>query len=136
MPVKTEFAWNGAEILLRIRRALGRGLVGAGMAAVPEAKILAHRITGTMARSVHLADASHIGQDDEAAARQADIPSVTVPTPRGEIDWVLLFGSWVPYACVEEVGRGHQFVTPALDVARSGAESVMRQAFAEEGLLQ
>lgn len=134
---KTE--WFGNEIIARARRALARGLIGTGMEVVVAGKRNAHVDTGTMRRSIHLAPANFTGGDDYSEAygengEGRELPNVVEPTPRGSVDWVLLVGSWVPYACVEEVGRGHQFMTPAMDIGRSMSDRIMAQAFAEEGL--
>lgn len=132
MPGTYTLKWNGNEIVARARRALGRGLVGTGMEIVREAKINAHVISGTMRRSVHLAPADY-ATDDLNEAETSDVSNIITPTARGN-DWVVAAGSWVPYACVEEVGRGHQFITPALDVGRGKAFRIFQQAFREEGL--
>lgn len=133
MPATYQFRWEGNEILARARRALGRGLIGVGMEVVRDGKMNAHVISGTMRRSIHLAPPGY-ATDDERAAEVEDVPNTLIPDEIGGIDWVIAAGSWVPYACVEEVGRGHQFMTPALDVGAGKAARIMQQAFAEEGL--
>lgn len=126
--------WNGAIIALRVRRALGRGLIGIGEATSRLAKENAHVISGDLRRSIHTAEMFYSGAADEEAAKGGDIPNIQVPTPV-DSDWVLEVGSWLPYACVEESGRGHRFVGPAVEQMQ-GARSIkiMRQAFKEEGL--
>lgn len=124
--------WKGNELVMRAQRALGRGIIGVGMVAVVAGKEHADVITGTMRRSIHLAPPGY-ATDDEAEAQRGEMPNQLEPTMVGT-DWVIAVGSWVPYACVEEVGRGHQFMTPAVDVARGKTEGIMLQAFAEEGL--
>lgn len=132
-PSSGVFDWKGDELVLRARRALGRGLIGVGMVVVVAGKENAHVVSGTMRRSIHLAPATYAGGNDAEDSQHGDMENVMAPTALGT-DWVVAAGSWVPYACVEEVGRGHQFMTPALDVGRARAEPIMRQAFAEEGL--
>lgn len=130
-----DVVWNGAVIALRVRRALGRGLIGIGEGTSVLAKQGADVISGTMRRSVHTAPRHYVGDADLMAAQRSDIPNVLIPSSIPP-DWALEVGSWLPYACVEEVGRGHRFVTPAVEQMQ-GARSfrIMKQAFAEEGLI-
>ena len=132
--VSTDREWHGPELFLRVHRALGRGLIGIGMVVVVAGKRNAHVISGTMRRSIHLAGTEYTGGNDDTAAQRGELASVTVPTADSPTSWAVQAGSWMPYACVEEVGRGHQFMTPALDDGRLAAFPIMRQAFAEEGL--
>ena len=128
--------WDGREIAARGRRATGRGLIGIGMAVSTEGKRNAHVISGTMRRSIHAAPHGHSGGNDEAtAAGGTDIPDTQIPSWQGN-DAVIDVGSWASYACVEEVGRGHAFMQPAVESV-SGPRSValMTRAFAEEGLV-
>lgn len=127
--------WHGQAIILRVRRALGRGLIGIGEKTSVLAKENAHVISGNMRRSIHTAPMNYLGAEDEELAKSGDIPNIEVPTPVGG-DWVLQVGSWMPYACVEEAGRGHRFVGPAVESMTGGPSvKIMRQAFKEEGLL-
>lgn len=128
------FVWHGAIIALRVRRALGRGLIGIGEKTSVIAKGNAHVLTGNMRRSIHTAEMNYNGAGDEQASAGGDIPNVQVPTNLGG-DWVLEVGSWMPYACVEECGRGHRFVGPAVEAMTGGPSyKIMKQAFKEEGL--
>ena len=137
MPVSVKREWFGDELEMRMRRAAGRGIVAIGMNVVRETKPITHRISGTLARSVHAAPLGYEGYDeDEREAPSVDlmllhgVPPAT-PTPLGAAVEV---GSWLPYACVEWVGRGHPGVTQGLELARSQATSIMTRAFKEEGL--
>jgi hypothetical protein len=68
------------------------------------------------------------------AAGGSDIPNVRTPSWEG-VNAALEVGSWVAYACVEEVGRGHAFMAPAVAaVGGARATALMVQAFAEAGL--
>lgn len=129
------FTWHGAEIAGRARRAYGRAIIGIGTAVATEGKRNAHVISGNMRRSIHAAEHGYAGGNDAGAAAGGDIPNATRPSWSG-VDAVIDVGSWMPYSCVEEVGRGHAFMQPAVESV-SGARSyaLMHGAFAEEGLL-
>lgn len=122
-------SWNH-DILPRAQRAMGRGLIGIAERVVVDGKRNAHVITGTLRRSIHAAPVNYNGSGDEGAAQSGDIAN----TDDGELTKALEVGSWVPYACVEETGRGHQFMTPAVSMARTYADDVMIMAFKQEGL--
>jgi hypothetical protein len=130
--------WNGITLQEKIDRAAGRAIVGIGVAVATETKRVTHRITGTLVRSVHAATAGYEGAaDDEAQAPTQDLmlvhgPPMPLETPIGPAVEV---GSWLPYACVEWVGRMHPGVTQGLEMVRGvRADSIVRQAFLEEGL--
>lgn len=130
------FDWEGGKIATRARQAMGRGLVGIGEAVANEGKRNAHVISGTMRRSVHSAPAGYTGGNDESAAAGSDLPNARTPSWEG-VNAALEVGSWVAYACVEEVGRGHAFMAPAVSaVGGARATALMQQAFAEAGLLR
>jgi len=114
---------------------MGRGLVGIGEAVSTEGKRNAHVISGTLRRSIHSAPAGYTGGNDEdAAAGGSDIPNARTPSWEG-VNAALEVGSWVAYACVEEVGRGHAFMAPAIAaVGGARATALMQRAFAEAGL--
>lgn len=136
-----EFKWNGLTIQEQANRAKGRGLVGIGMSIATEGKRNADVISGTMRRSIHVAELNYTGGDDLEVSTGTDPedqsygpPNITIPTYVGG-EAALEVGSWVPYACVEEVGRGHTFMQPAVEVVQGArAEALMIKAFAEEGL--
>lgn len=129
--------WHGDEIQARAERADGRALVGISEGIAADGKRYADVISGTMRRSIHSAPINYIGAGDEDAAAAADLPNAgfwdVVVDPEGS---VLEVGSWVSYACVEEVGRGHQFMTPAVEGWRGPrSDAVMKRAYLEEGLV-
>lgn len=130
--------WDGQEIAMRSKRAMGRGLIGIANAVVTEGKRNAHVISGTMMRSIHAAPHGYSGGNDAAEAATQDLAmgASVVDVSTTGFDAVIDVGSWMPYACVEEVGRGHAFMAPAVQMV-SGPRSVglMTQAFAEEGLI-
>lgn len=136
MGSRVVFTWRGGELQLRQRRAYGRGLIGIGEAVATRGKENAHVITGTMRRSIHTAEPDYTGGNDLGIAQGGGEPrNLDEPVFEG-IDAALEVGSWVPYACVEETGRGHTFMAPAVEeVSGAIAEGLMREAFAQEGLL-
>lgn len=126
--------WRGDDILTRMKRATGSGLIAIAENVVAEGKRNAHVISGTMKRSIHAAPAGYDGGDDEIRAVSSDLPSVKTPSPH-PVGWAVEAGSWMPYACVEEVGRGHQFMTPAVESVRGvKATAIMTAAFKRERL--
>ena len=137
------FNWDGAEIELRARRAYGRGTLGIGEAVANDGKRFADVLSGTMMRSIHVAKADYTGGNDEEDAGGGNgsgmdlLESMPCTEPSWGPAWASIqVGSWVAYACVEEVGRGHQFMQPAVElVSGMRAEALMTQAFAEEGFL-
>ncbi len=130
----SESIWLGNEQIVQAQRAAGRGLIAIGEHMSVIAKGHADVVTGTMRRSIHTAPAQYDGAGDEDQAKQADIPGTTRPTQQGTTQ-IIEVGSWVPYACVEEVVRGHQFMTPAFqEMQGSASDAIMAQAFMEEGM--
>ena len=132
------FDWEGHGISLQVKRAMGRGLIGIGMAVSTEGKRNAHVISGTMMRSIHTAPHGYSGGNDEASAASSDLGNVSSVSDIGKtgFDSVIDVGSWMSYACVEEVGRGHAFMQPAVEsVSGARAVALMTRAFAEEGLV-
>jgi hypothetical protein len=146
MPTTLKSDWKGDELMMRMERAAGRAVVAIAMSIVAEAKVFVgdpgrhptlsgeHDWTGTLRRSLHVATVSYDGTGDVTAASEQDIANEMNPTRIA--DGVYLeAGSWVPYACVEEVGRGHQFMSPAVDALSGGrADAIVAQAVREEGL--
>jgi hypothetical protein len=116
-------SWYGNEIVARAQKASGVAIIAIGEEVSRETKIITHVITGNLRRSVHAAPAGYGGEGGggEGASFSGDGASVEV-------------GSWLPYACVEWVGRGHPGVTQGLEAARSKADVIVRAAFAAEGL--
>lgn len=131
--------WDGLTLQARIHRACGRAIIGVGMAAAVETKRITHRHSGTLARSVHVAEAGRIADEDEDMAEAAHtdlLMSRGFPEAKHTPDGTAVeVGSWLPYACVEWVGRGHPGITQGLEAVRGArATMIVRQAFMEEGL--
>lgn len=141
MPMRTR-TWEGLTIKKKIDRAGGRAIVGIGMVAVVETKRVTHVLSGTLRRSTHMAAPGEYHDDDEHEAERVEDggrgkdlglkPAHAAHTPIGQ---VIEVGSWLPYACVEWVGRMHPGITQGIEAARGArADAVVRQAFREEGL--
>lgn len=130
--------WHGETIRRKGHRAAGRGIVGIAVAISRETKIVTDKISGTLARSVHAAPARYEGaeQDETDAAGGQDLGSrIPLATPTG-LGPACEVGSWVSYACVEWVGRGHPGVQQGLEKVRGPqANAIMAQAWREEGML-
>lgn len=129
--------WNGMELQDRLHRAAGRSIIGIGQAIAVETKRVTHVMEGTLKRSVHAAPAGYDGSGDEDLAESSDL-MLLLGAPQaviGPLGATLEVGSWLPYACVEWVGRQHPGVTQGLEVVRGHhADSIVFQAFREEGL--
>lgn len=130
--------WEGVGITQKINRAAGRSIIGIGVLGAVETVRVTHKLTGTLARSVHVAPLMKYHDDDEEEAKNgADLMLMETPhatqTPIGP---VVELGSWISYACVEWVGRMHPGVTQGVEMVRGArADAIVAQAFREEGLL-
>jgi len=128
--------WHGMSIRHKTDRAAARALVGIGMEVARETKLVTHRISGTLARSVHAAPVGYeYAAEDARDAVEHDLllreALHPTPLPTGP---AIEVGSWLPYACVEWVGRGHPGVTQGLEIGRAKTDRYVRQAMREEGL--
>ena len=133
MPKVTR-TWGGDEIELRSQRAAGRAVVAIAVNAASETKRLTHRFSGTLARSTHAAPVGYEGSGDERVARGADMNDIPHATHTAEGPAVEV-GSWLPYACVEWVGRGHPGVTQGVEATRGArVDAIVAAAFRAEGL--
>ncbi len=131
--------WNGLELHARMDRAHARAIIGIGMEVTRETKILTHRISGSLARSVHIAPVGYEGADDDQRQAEGgeDLAFAFAHTKAEEAPYggrMIEVGSWMPYACVEWVGRGHPGITQGLENARGTAWEYIAQAYREEGL--
>lgn len=129
--------WNGLDFLARLDRAAGRGIVGIGVAVSNETKRVTHVQSGTLRRSVHAAEPNADHGGDEGSASHGDmlLMSMGVHAKESELGPVIEVGSWLDYACVEWVGRGHPGIQQGLEAVRGArADGIVMQAFAEEGL--
>jgi len=135
--------WHGITLEQKINRAAGRAIVGIGLAVAVETKNVTHVVSGTLKRSVHCAGIEYNGDDDEMIAGgtkgeegggQDMLLFDVQPTPT----WmgpVVQVGSWLPYACVEWIGRAHPGITQGMEIVRGArADRIVLQAFREEGL--
>ena len=120
---RTDTEWHGDEIKRRAERANARGTIAIGEGVVSAAKRVVHVISGTLRRSIHA-----------AAARTGGTIDATTQNVRTKDGAVVDAGSWIEYACVEETGRGHAYMQPAVEQVRATVHITMQQAYAEEGL--
>ena len=110
------------EIEARVKRARGRAVIGLGEGVATHGKIFVHVESGDLRRSIH---AAAPGSGGEVAPDQ-----LNVQRPGAAL---LEVGSWLPYACVEETGRMHQYMHPAIEAVRPQAYRTVKAAFREEG---
>jgi hypothetical protein len=130
--------WYGPELQARGHRAAARALIGFATRVAVETKMVTHVMSGTLRRSVHAAPAHYEGayEDERRAEGGEDLLDTSMamtatPTHAG---YAVEVGSWMPYACVEWVGRGHPGVTQGLEAARPMVGAIFQKAFREEGL--
>lgn len=126
--------WHGDKIERHMKRAIDRACVGIATSVATDGKRNVHVITGTLRRSIHSAPVKYMGLDDHERAMVSEIPNATTADVTGGADHSKLeVGSWLPYACVEEVGRGHRFMQPAVE-SHIGQRShaIVQQAIREE----
>jgi hypothetical protein len=132
----TKFTWEGEQITVKVRRAIGRGSVALAETIVSEAKQRVHRLTGTLSRSIHSAPDAYMGEGDHESAKAGEELGgalvTSLPTWVSPGQAVILVGSWIPYACVEE--SRHPYMAPAVEAALGRAADIFAQAFREEGL--
>ena len=137
--------WNGMSITDRVHRAGGRAIIGIGVAVATETKRITHVISGTLRRSITVSPHGTVHDSDEATALpesqgglEADLllsgesieATPTLLGPSVEV------GSWLPYACVEWVGRNHPGITQGLEMVRGArADAIVAQAWREERLV-
>jgi len=129
--------WNGLDFLARLDRAAGRSIVAIGVNVAVETKRITHKQSGTLARSTHAAPRSANHNSDEGLAQAGDLMSMggTPKAEHSEFGPAIEVGSWLPYACVEWVGRAHPGLQQGLEAVRGArADAIVAQAFAEEGL--
>lgn len=120
--VKAEFTWKGGEIQLRAHRAMARGTIGVGSAVVNFAQQYVDVISGDLRRSIHAARIHSLGT---VLANPENV--------KDKVGALLEVGSWLDYACVEETGRMHKYMEPAIEQARGYAGHIMQNAFKQEG---
>jgi hypothetical protein len=101
---------------------MGRGTIAIGEAVVTFATQYAHVISGDLRRSIHAAKVGSLG-----------MIAVNAETAKDKNGALLDVGSWLDYACVEETGRMHQYMHPAIEQARGYATHIMATAFKAEG---
>lgn len=114
--------WHGSEIEARFNRAIGRATISLGEGVVYYAKSFVDVESGDLRRSIHPAVNDTGGERDANAHNVLDHSGA-----------ILEAGSWLDYACVEEVGRHHQFMHPAIEAVRPLAQRTFREAFRQEG---
>jgi len=128
--------WEGIALATKVRRAAGRAIVAVGMNVAIETKRVTHVQYGTLRRSVHAAPVKYEGGEDDLARAASD--DLLFPLPdatQTALGPAVEVGSWLPYACVEWIGRGHPGITQGLENVRgSKVNGLVRTAFREEGL--
>ena len=122
----------------RVDRASARALIGIGTRIAIETKLVTHVVTGTLERSVHVAPRFYDDEDGDLKMAQngadlVDMSGALHPTKTSG-GWEIEVGSWLPYACVEWVGRAHPGITQGLEASRPLFGPIVMQAFREEGL--
>ena len=130
---RVETQWFGGQIKAGAERAQLRAALAWGEQVSSRAKMRAHRISGTLSRSIHAAPEDY-DRDDEPQAKTAEVPTVRPsPTPDGVI---IAAGSWMSYAEFERRrGGAHDWLTQPAEESNAKFPITLRQAWAEEGLI-
>lgn len=135
MPL-VKYAWYGRQYDEAGKRALSRGAVAATNEFVSNAKMIVHRDSGTLSRSIHAAPPNyHENQGDESKAASGvdlvDVAGYNFFKWEGDRAHAQA-GSWLGYAIYEE--NLHPYLAPALAMARQTAQHHFDMAFREEGM--
>lgn len=137
MPITSKSKWDGMSVMERFERATARAAVSIGMHVAVETKRVTHVVEGTLRRSVHAAPAGYDGAGDELVAQATDMHNMASP-PQATItptEALVEVGSWLPYACVEWIGRGHPGITQGMEMTRGvTCDRIVRAALRQEGL--
>lgn len=127
--------WNGPIFLERLNRAAGRSIVAIGVNVAVATKQVTHVETGTLRRSVFAASPTADHADDQRQALTADLLAEDFIAGKTFLGPAVEVGSWLDYACVEWVGRGHPGLQQGFEAIRgTRANAIVWQAFREEGL--
>lgn len=129
------FTWKGVDVDAKVTNAIERASVAWGEQVSNKAKERAHRLSGTLSRSIHAAKGSY-DQDDTGAAVAGVMPIVVDPVPEWEGETALVSaGSWINYAEFERRrGGGHDWLTGPAGEANGRYGQTIRQALVEEGV--
>jgi hypothetical protein len=132
---RVEFKWNGPQLQVAMHTAIARAEVAWGVDVAMKAKAIAHRISGTMSRSMHCAPGDY-DTDDTAQAQGSEMAIIVGATPRWLSEFVadVAAGSWVNYALFEmRRGGAHDFLTGPYNEAMGEYNGRLQQALREEG---
>lgn len=121
--VLVEYEWLGADIQARIKRANGRSIVSGGEQVAAHAKQIVHVQSGDLRRSIHAAKLDSMGEVE-----------ATSENVLKDFDAQVEVGSWLAYACVEESGRHHYYIAPAMAIVAPTFIGIIEAAYAAEGL--
>lgn len=136
MPRNFEYQWKGDEITQAVKMAVARAEVAWGVDVAMKAKARAHRLSGTLSRSLHAAPGNY-DKDETKEAQQSELPIVVSGTPSWVSEYVatVAAGSWINYALYEmRRGGAHDFLTAPVTEAEGEFEGKLKQALAEEGV--
>jgi hypothetical protein len=129
--------WEGTKVRGNIREANRRLTGSIAYDAQNEAKQLAAVDTGRMRGATTVVTPGsgffvdrHATPEDFGKSRNEAIDQVEM---KGDVATVEM-GSYVPYAFIQEVLRGHRFIQPGLDNARANIPARIAQVGAEVGL--
>jgi hypothetical protein len=132
---RVDAKWNGPLLMAAMHRAIARSEVAWGVNVSMKAKGRAHRISGTLSRSMHCAPGDY-DTDDTAIAQAVEMPIIVGQVPRWLSDFIsdVAAGSWINYAIFEKRRGGtHDFLSGAVAEANGEFHGQLQQALAEEG---
>ena len=132
----SQFTWSPAGVLRKEKRAVDRATVATMNIAASNAKMVVHRVFGTLSRSIHVAPLGYKGDADQSMAEAG----ISLQDDRAIVKWdnfglSLFVGSWLDYSLVEELrGGSHEYMLPSFQSAVKEYPKILRKAMKREGL--
>jgi hypothetical protein len=113
-----KISWHGRRVTEKVKRSMERTAVGWGVQVSNEARVVVHRLTGTLSRSLNFRGP----QDDGVDKVIADA---------GSVDWF----TKIPYGIYEWArGGSHDYLTGPVRIANADVLANLAKALREEGL--
>jgi hypothetical protein len=134
------FVWHGEELKHHVEHALSRAAVGWAQQVVMAAKMIVHRVTGTLSRSLHAAPRDYNGAGDFEQAKTTSLDTGAAGAGYELPKWdnghaYIAAGSWIQYAAAEfSKGGTHDYLSGPVAQANQNFEGLVKKAMGEEGI--
>ncbi len=138
------FTWTADEVLAKAKRAHERALVAFGYSISQQSKTIVHKVTGTLGRSIHIAQDSYSDSIDDlqhAKDHKRGGDELDVGAAQGNmtelVTWTgsvgsLSVGSWLEYA--QRIETRYPYMAPTIQSMQGRFLGLLQQAMSEEGL--